>query len=566
MKEDDQLPQAVCDKCVEKIEDFHSYTEQVIQNQSVLQTIEQIEKQEQMTTIVNSTGEYIKIEMPNGTILTDGSQIYKIEGLNVIAQTGNPSTDNIIILGSKNIEDFKNEQLNNISTEIVEECIIPDSGTTGMDDDDEKLDNKFKIKVIESPKKKKVRVKTIGDLRSSTQKKIENSYGVDVDQDYDMDGSDSDDSLTYDEPKESRIKTEKRSGRPKKSEEDGEDSSDDDNDSKFVFPNDLIQDSQLVVRGKKLMKLLSRFYRLECDLCPAAEKIFKKIGDLCAHYIECHSIKGYVMCCGIKLIKIRAMALHMCRHIQPDAFTCSECGKLMTCPKILQYHMQNHLPEEKRPLACPECPRRFSYSSALVAHTITHQPEEERVAHVCEECGKSFSSPGRLSTHINVVHTKHDQVYVCHICAKSFGCKGNLVYHLTTHQPRVHQVQCTQCGKWLKNKLCLRKHMIQHSGIKYLCELCDYAALNPQCLRNHMRVQHTDDKPFKCDLCERSFKLKNTLLNHLVQHTGIKKFACQFCSRTFASSGNYYAHRKRMHPQELAILKSQQEEQERCEL
>lgn len=63
--------------------------------------------------------------------------------------------------------------------------------------------------------------------------------------------------------------------------------------------------------------------------------------------------------------------------------------------------------------------------------------------------------------------------------------------------------------------------------------------------------------------CGKTFKLRNTLLNHLVQHTGIRKFFCEFCGRTFASSGNYYSHRKRMHPQELAAVKEKKEEEER---
>lgn len=89
--------------------------------------------------------------------------------------------------------------------------------------------------------------------------------------------------------------------------------------------------------------------------------IFDSISELCQHYVDCHQIKGYVICCNTKLIKLRAMALHMARHIQPDEFKCSVCNKMLTCPKILKYHLQNHLPEPERPLACPQCPRRFSY-------------------------------------------------------------------------------------------------------------------------------------------------------------------------------------------------------------
>lgn len=518
--------------------------------------------------------------MQNGTILTDGNQIYKIEGLNVITHHGQQSSENIIILESKNVLQSQYKHEESLENPDVYK-IIPEtthaSDVELIDENDENVVHKLlPISSISRELRGHITLASKNSeeipAKRTNRTVVSNEY---AEPDYEPNESDSDGSLIFESSEKTSIQKSKSKMEDFFYEDDGDDDvnseSDNTNDNnkriwngKIVFPGELIKDSRLVVRGKKLMKLMSKFYRLECDLCPEQSKVvFKKINELFSHYTNAHSIKGYVLCCGTKLIKPRAMAMHMCRHVQPEAFKCTECGKLMTCPKILQYHMQNHLPEDKRPLACPDCPRRFSYGSALVAHAISHQPEEERASHICDECGKSFSSPGRLSTHISVVHTKHDQVFVCHICAKKFVCKGNLVYHLTTHQPRVHQVQCEQCGKWLKNKLCLRKHMIQHSGIKYLCQECDYTALNPQCLRNHMRVQHTNLKPFACDLCDKTFKLKNTLLNHLVQHTGIKKFSCQFCSRTFASSGNYYSHRKRMHPQELAVLKNQQEEEER---
>ncbi|XP_055594273.1 transcription factor grauzone-like [Uranotaenia lowii] len=331
---------------------------------------------------------------------------------------------------------------------------------------------------------------------------------------------------------------------------------------KVAFPKKFIQDHKLTVRGKELSSLMATFYNLQCELCGTGVK-FVDMDSYLAHCKKEHGIKGYVYCCQKKIYKPQMMAMHMARHVQPEAFRCKECGKMLTTQKILLYHIQNHRPEEERPLKCEVCPRRFTYASALALHNEQHLPEDKRKTYHCDECGRSYHSVKKYSQHLQSAHSISEQVvYVCDICAKQFSSRGNLNYHLTTHQPKIHQVQCLECGKWLKNKLCLRKHMIQHSEVRHKCNQCDYSALNMQCLRNHVRVQHSDVKPFECTDCGKTFKLKNTLLNHMVQHTGVKKFSCEFCNRTFASSGNYYSHRKRMHPQELAIQKMRKEEEE----
>lgn len=308
------------------------------------------------------------------------------------------------------------------------------------------------------------------------------------------------------------------------------------------FPNELIKDGKLIIKGKELSKLIARFYRLECELCDLRKK-FRKFTSLISHFKTEHSIKGYVTCCGQKIIKIRQIAMHMARHLQPGAFQCTICKKLLTCPKILQYHIQNHLPENERNLACPEpsCTRRFSYQSALVTHSISHLPDSERTTFGCETCGRKFSTAGRLSAHISVVHSKNivRKEFTCEICSKNFLCKSNLSYHLTTHKNFEFQVECKICKKWLKNKICLRKHMTVHSEIRHYCDTCDYSAANKQCLMNHKRVQHSDSKPFTCEVCLKSFKLKNTLTNHAnAQHNGLRKYSCEFCLKTFVSSGN----------------------------
>lgn len=309
------------------------------------------------------------------------------------------------------------------------------------------------------------------------------------------------------------------------------------------FPKEFIKNTKFLIKGKKLLKLIAKFYSLECNLCEP-QKVFKKYSALMSHFKKEHSIKGYVTCCEQKLVKLRQVSLHMARHIQPEAFQCPKCNKLLTCPKILQYHIQNHLPEHKRILACPEpgCDRRFSYQSALTTHSVSHLPEEVKASYPCETCGRKFKTSGRLTVHNKMIHSKdisERKEFICGICSKKFNCKSNLSYHLTTHQNFEFQVSCQICNKWLKNKICLRKHMTIHSEVKHFCDICDYSAANKQCLMNHKKVQHSDDKPFACEVCSKTFKLKNTLINHVnAQHSGLRKYSCEFCSKTFVSSGN----------------------------
>ncbi|XP_026474708.1 oocyte zinc finger protein XlCOF26-like [Ctenocephalides felis] len=334
-----------------------------------------------------------------------------------------------------------------------------------------------------------------------------------------------------------------------------------------TFPKELIKNCRLTITGKKLDNMLATFFGLKCNIC-INTTCFTTISNLIKHYEEVHNTKGYVLCCGQKITRQKAMAMHMASHIQPEAFTCTICNKILTCPKILQNHIQNHLPESQRPLCCPEptCSRRFSYYSALTAHQASHLNEEEKITHICEECGKIFGTASALSTHINKTHKvnqKDKYKYVCHICAHRFSNSGNLGYHLGTHEHKMfNQVQCPECGKWSKNKQCLAKHMTQHTEAPLSCEFCTYKSKSKQALRLHTQTHHIEGKHYSCDVCNKTFKMKCTLNAHAAQHTGERKYKCNFCEKTFVNSGNFYAHRKRMHSTKL---KEFYEERDRLE-
>ncbi|CAO1440154.1 unnamed protein product [Diamesa serratosioi] len=333
------------------------------------------------------------------------------------------------------------------------------------------------------------------------------------------------------------------------------------------IPKKVIENGILLFKGKRLMNMISIFFKLECDLCPNNLR-FRKLTDLFEHYSSIHKIEGYVMCCQTKLSRFPSIVMHFAKHIQPEAFQCNICGYMVSRPKFLQRHQQTHLPESEKPLACDKCEKKFCWKGALSNHLINHQPVESRKSFVCHLCGRSYQNAGSLCSHKKLAHSepKEKVTQFCELCAKSFSTRTGLKEHMLTHNDdrEKQQLQCKICLKWLMNQRCLKTHMLLHSSKEFNCEHCDYATKKIKLLNNHMITKHSENKPFKCPDCEKSFKLKRALTIHVNQnHTGrVMSFVCEFCQRSFQNSTNYYTHRKNIHPLELKQLNDKKKEEQ----
>ncbi|XP_046960306.1 putative zinc finger protein 840 isoform X2 [Vanessa cardui] len=98
---------------------------------------------------------------------------------------------------------------------------------------------------------------------------------------------------------------------------------------------------------------------------------------------------------------------------------------------------------------------------------------------------------------------------------------------------------CPYCGKKTK---AIKSHILQHTAErKFSCNNCNRSFYTKQKLESHMKTHFVDPK-FKCDHCIASFYFKGALARHMVAHTDIREFTCKICEKTFKWKSGLHRH------------------------
>ena len=101
--------------------------------------------------------------------------------------------------------------------------------------------------------------------------------------------------------------------------------------------------------------------------------------------------------------------------------------------------------------------------------------------------------------------------------------------------------KCDSCDKYFGNKESLVIHIKRvHENVKpFHCEFCDKSFGKKRHLDLHSKTVHGNSKTFNCDYCDKSFGHKNVLNTHTKTiHENTTPYKCESCAKTFAQSNS----------------------------
>ncbi|KAM9415240.1 uncharacterized protein ACWYII_024206 isoform 1-T2 [Salvelinus alpinus] len=194
----------------------------------------------------------------------------------------------------------------------------------------------------------------------------------------------------------------------------------------------------------------------------------------------------------------------------------------------------------------------------------------------CAACGSGFSTESALKLHRVAIHGLPGALHHCDVCGESFMNTTKYLYHRRQHRdrrekdsegstPRVECILSKPLFQWKSNcavvnggeetpthpplttttlpdpstsLLALETTTGDHFGP---CPHCGRFFKSCSRMRTHIQA-HSGLKPFKCDLCPKTFAYNRCVTRHRITHSARKPYTCLRCGKSYTLLGSLQTH------------------------
>lgn len=289
----------------------------------------------------------------------------------------------------------------------------------------------------------------------------------------------------------------------------------------------------------------------ECSIC---KKLFRLKFSLKIHMRKAH---------GQKAFKLQ----------DHEYFECRICGTYKTFSKraITSHEFLAH--PEARPrnsYECRFCCLQFNKKSEAERHrkTLQHRTKVklsrgQTTEVTCQFCPEVLQNLKRLKDHIWSVHSK--DVSQCGMCGLSFALPQELSVHVrskckdSSGGKQINDPQVETCFQFGCDFTCWsRTMMLVHQSLKhqtiqdsFSCILCNKTFKNRSKLSEHVRV-HLKDEMQKCRECYKLFPSASLLQSHInrvhsMAAVNEPEIFCVHCDKSFTTRKSFSEHNRYFH-------------------
>lgn len=294
--------------------------------------------------------------------------------------------------------------------------------------------------------------------------------------------------------------------------------------------------------------------------CEECGRTYRHAGSLLNHQ-KSHKV-GHFTCtlCSKAYPNLMSLKNHQRIHFEVKRHQCPDCGKAFKWQRQLLRHQRqphpcsrsapgqdlekskgaSHSDPGNGPVEAPIGPFQCPLCAKRFPHFVSlksHECVHTRKQFECLECGKTYRASRVLRRHLRRHHSEE--------AADVAKNEGDSPCYVAAHKPLEERpYKCNSCERTYRHAGSLLNHKKAHATGLYHCPTCQKEFYNLLALKNHLHI-HTDKKRHRCCRCGKAFRTARCLAAHAKAHGGSKEagtFTCQVCSKRFFHQLSFRQH------------------------